>query len=105
MNIEEYFNITVTQGQFLKTKIKATDALVCIRQIIVMEGDFTDKAYFTRKFGNKTAIIQEVTVPNTIITRLVSDFVKLNKEVDNDIVNWFKYCIISNLPEDADILH
>ena len=105
MNTEEYFNITFTQGQFLKTKIKATDALVCIRQIIVMEGDFTDKAYFTRKFGNKTAIIQEITVPNTIITRLVSDFVKLNKEDDNDIVNWFKYGIISNLPEDADILH
>ena len=105
MNIKEYFNITATQGKFLKTKIKATDALVCIRQIIVMEGDFTDKAYFTRKFGNKTAIIQEVTVPIAIITRLVSDFVKLNKEADNDIVNWFKYCIISKLPEDADILH
>ena len=105
MNIKEYFNITVTQGQFLKTKIKATDAFVSIRQIILMDGDFTDKTYFTRKFGNKTAIIQEVTIPNAIITRLVSDFVKLNKESDNDIVNWFKYCIISKLPEDADILH
>ena len=105
MNIKEYFNITLTQGQFLKTKIKATDAFVRIRQIIVMEGDFTDKTYLKRKFGNKTAIIQEVTIPNAIITRLVSDFVKLNKEADNDIVNWFKYCIISNLPEDADILH
>lgn len=105
MNIKEYFNITFTQGHFLKTKIKATDSFVHIRQIIVMEGDFTDKAYFTRKFGNKTAIIQEVTVPSAIITRLVSDFVKLNKESDNDIVNWFKYCIISKLPEDADILH
>ena len=105
MNIKEYFNITLTQGQFLKTKIKATDALVRIRQIIVIEGDFTGEAYLKRKFGNKTAIIQEVTIPNAIITRLVSDFVKLNKEVDNDIVNWFKYCIISNFPEDADILH
>ena len=105
MNIKEYFNITLTQGQFLKTKIKATDALVRIRQIIVIEGDFTGEAYLKRKFGNKTAIIQEVTVPNTIITRLVSDFVKLNKESDNNIVNWFKYCIISELPEDADILH
>ena len=105
MNIKEYFNITLTQGQFLKTKIKATDALVRIRQIIVIEGDFTGEAYLKRKFGNKTAIIQEVTVPIAIITRLVSDFVKLNKESDNNIVNWFKYCIISELPEDADILH
>ena len=105
MDIKEHFNITVTQGQFLKTKIKATDALVRIRQIIVMEGDFTDKTYLKRKFGNKTAIIQEVTIPNAIITRLVSDFAKLNKEADDNIVNWFKYCIISKLPEDADILH
>ena len=58
MNIKEYFNITVTQGQFLKTKIKATDALVRIRQIIVIEGDFTCETYLKRKFGNKTAIIQ-----------------------------------------------
>ena len=41
MNIKEYFNITFTQGHFLKTKIKATDAFVHIRQIIVMEGDFS----------------------------------------------------------------